>query len=140
MIAKEYVELFRYLMEKYCLLQEDIVFVENISSWCRQHGIQEPDAERPFKLISSEGVGCKMLVRENIPEEVLEERINAMSIRGQVLNVAFDRAEMLNSDHKKLAYLFLVEYASSLPEIGDEELLADDWAFKEMERLGYFRK
>src|SRR3990172_13164353 len=134
MIARDYFELFRFLMEKDCLLQEDVVYVENISDWCREHGIAEPDSEKPFKIISKEGQGCRMLVRENIPDEIIDERINAMRIRGQLKNVAFDRADTLNSIHKKLAYLFLSEYALSLPETDDSELLADDWAFEAMER------
>jgi hypothetical protein len=139
MKAREYFELFRYLMEQRCLLQEDIIFVENIAEWCRQYGIPETDRERPFRIISKEGRGCRMLIREELPEEVIEERINAMRVRGQLLNVAADRADMLDSAQKKLAYLFLSEYARSLPDMNDD-LLADNWAFQEMERLGYFKK
>jgi hypothetical protein len=139
MNAREYFELFRYLMEQRCLLQEDIIFVESISEWCRQYGIPETDRERPFRIISKEGRGCRMLIREELPEEVIEERINAMRVRGQMLNVAVDRADMLDSVQKKLAYLFLSEYARSLPDMNDD-LLADNWAFEEMERLGYFKK
>lgn len=137
MNAREYFELFRYLMEQRCLLQEDIIFVESVAEWCGQHGIPEPDRGRPFKIISKDGQGCKMLIREDLPEEVIDERINAMRIRGQLLNVATDRADKLDSIQKKLAYLFLSEYAGSLPEVNDD-LLADNWAFGEMERLGYF--
>jgi|GEM_PF-514393 len=140
MNSRDFFELFRYLMEQYCLFQEDIVFVENISEWCKKYGIPEPDRERPLKLIlKEEGSGCKMLIRENIPDSTIEARINALRIRGQLRNVAFDRADMLDSVQKKLAYLFLSEYSTSLPDIGDDELLADDWAFGEMERLGYFK-
>jgi hypothetical protein len=46
---------------------------------------------------------------------------------------------MLDTDKKKLAYLFLSEYATSLPDLQDE-LLADNWVFGELERLGYFKK
>lgn len=137
MNAREYFELFRYLMEQRCLFQEDIIFVESIAEWCGQHGIQETDRERPFRIISKDGQGCKMLIRDDLPEEVIDERINAMRIRGQLLNVAADRADKLDSIRKKLAYLFLSEYARSLPEANDD-LLADNWAFGEMERLGYF--
>jgi len=139
MNTREYFELFRYLTEQRCLLQEDLIFVENIAGWCRQYGIPETDRERPFKIISKEGRGCRMLIREELPEEVIEERINAMRVRGQMLNVAVDRADMLDSVQKRLAYLFLSEYARSLPDMNDD-LLADDWAFQEMERLGYFKK
>jgi hypothetical protein len=139
MNTREYFELFRYLMGKQGLLQEDVVFVENIGDWCREQGISEPDADKPVKLVAKDGEGLSMLVRENLPEEVIEERINAMRIRGQLMNVAFDKADMLNSVQKKLAYLVLFEYAMSLPEADEDERLADDWAFREMERLGFFK-
>jgi hypothetical protein len=140
MNTREYHELFRYLTEKECLLEEDIVYTENISEWCKERGIKEPDRDKPIKLISKDGKGCKVVIREDLPDEVIEERIRAMRIRGQLKNVAFDRADMLNSEQKKLAYLFLSEYAFSLPDIGADELLADNWAFAEMEKLGYFMK
>ncbi len=140
MNTREYSELFRYLMEKVCLPHEDIVFVENIARWCREQGIPETDKERPLKLVLDEKAGCRMLIRENIPDKIVTQRIDAMRIRGQVQNVAFDRAEMLDSDYRKLAYLFLSEYAFSLPEISGDPLLADNWAFDEMERLGYFKE
>jgi len=140
MNTKDYFELFRYLMEQYCLYQEDIVFVEDISDWCKKNGVPETDHNRPLKLVLKTPSGCKMLVREKIPDKVLDERMNALRIRSQIKNVAFDRADTLNSEQRKLAYLFLSEYASSLPDVRDDELLADDWAFTEMERLGYFKK
>jgi hypothetical protein len=138
MNLREYDGLFRYLMQQRCLREEDILYVEDIADWCRQNGIAETDKERPFKVIAAEGQGCRMLIREVLSEERIEERIKAMGIRGQVLNVAVDRADMLDTAHKKLAYLFLSEYARSLPEVADD-LLADNWAFEEMERLGYFK-
>jgi len=139
MNTREYYELFRYLMQEYCLFPEDIVFVEDIADWCREQGIPETDREMPLKLISKDASGCRMLIREYISDEVMNERINAFRIRSQLKTAAVDRADLLNSDKKKLAYLFLSEYAASLPDIKDE-LLADNWAFEELERLGFFKK
>ncbi len=138
MNLRENFELFRYLMEKQCLKQEDIVFVDNIAEWCRERGIPEPDRERPLKLIMKNGQGCKMLLRENTPDEVIEERIRAVRIRNQVTNVASSRADKLDTMQRKLAFLFLNEYAYSLPDVKGD-LLADEWAFNEMDRLGYFK-
>lgn len=126
-------------MEQYCLFPEDILFVESVADWCREQGIPETDADRPLKLVSKEGSGCRMLIREYLPDEVIAQRITAMDVRGQLNNVALDRAGLLDSDKKKLAYLFLSEYATSLPDIKDE-LQADKWAFDEMERLGFFKE
>jgi len=139
MNTREHYELFRYLMEQLCLLPEDLIFVENVADRCREEGIIETDEERPMKLISKDGSGCRMLIKEFISDEILRERINALRIRSQLKNVAFDRADLLDSDRKRLAYLFLSEYAPSLPDIRDD-FLADDWAFDQMDRLGFFKK
>jgi hypothetical protein len=139
MNARENYELFRYLMQKYCLFPEDLVFVENIADWCRERGMAELERERPFRLISKGESGCKMLIKKNISAEAVQERINASRIRSQLQNAAFDRLDLLDTDKKKLAYLFLSEYATSLPDLQDE-LLTDNWVFGEMESLGYFRK
>ncbi len=138
MNTREYYELFRYLMEQRCLLPESIVFVDDIVNWCKENDVPETDREMPFKLVSR-GKGCLMLVKEDVRERVIDERIRAMMIRDQLDNAAVDRGEKLNSIHKKLAYLFLREYAVSLPDVGTDEILADNWTFGEMERLGYFR-
>jgi hypothetical protein len=139
MNTREDYELFRYLMEKYYMLPEDLLFVENIADWCMERGIAEPDGERPFRLIAKEEPGCKMLIKEDISPDTMLERLNASRIRGQLENAAFDRVDMLDTDKKKLVYLFLSEYATTLPDLQDE-LLADNWVFGEMENLGYFRK
>jgi hypothetical protein len=139
MNTREDYELFRYLMEKYYMLPEDLVFVENIADWCRGRGIPEPDRGRPFRLIAKEGPGCKMLIKEDISPDAMSERLNASRIRGQLENAAFDRVDMLDTEKKKLVYLFLSEFATSLPDLQDE-LLADNWVFGEMEGLGYFKK
>lgn len=139
MKTREYYELFRYLMEQRCLLPESIVFVEDVVDWCRENGVPETDRDRPFKLVSANGLGCLMLVKEEVPERVIDDRIRAMTIRDQVDNAAVDRGERLNSIHKKLAYLFLREYAVSLPDVGADDILADKWTFDEMDRLGYFK-
>jgi hypothetical protein len=80
-----------------------------------------------------------VVIREDIPDRVLEERINALRIRSQTRNVAVDRGDLLNSERKKIAFLFLSEFAATLPDVAGDELAADDWALREMERLGFFR-
>lgn len=137
MNAKEYATLFNDLASLYGVIPENLVFADNIPEWCARKDIPEPDVEKPFKFLNRT---AQMLIRENIPDRIIEERITAMHLRGQVENVAFDRADKLDSDEKKLAFLFLQEYALSLTELGEDELLADKWAYEEMEKLGYFKK
>ncbi len=138
MNMREYYEVFRYLMEKQCLPHEDILFVEDIAEWCKERGVPERDKERPLKLVVKEGVGCKLLLREDVPDEVIDRRIRAVKIRDQVTNAASGRADTLDSIQKKLAFLFLNEYAYSQTDVKDD-LQADDWAFNTMNELGYFK-
>lgn len=137
MYTRDYYELLRHLMERFRLQEEDMIFVENIADWCRKCDIPEPDEERPFKFLSKQGYGSKMLIKEDIPDKIISERLNALSIRGQLSSVAHDRAELLDSDEKKVTYLFLSEIAHSLFEMHDD-LLADNWAFEEMGKMGFF--
>jgi hypothetical protein len=139
MKARDYYELFRYLAEKCLLTQDSIILVENIAEWCRERDISEPDPETPLRMIAPEGRPAFMLIKEDIPMEIIDERIEAFRIRSQLKSVAFDRADMLNSAEKKLAYLFLSEYAIHLPEMMEDPRLADDWAYDMMDRLGYFQ-
>jgi hypothetical protein len=136
---REYYELFRYLMEQRGLLPENILYVGNVAEWCREHDIKEPDKDKPVKLVSEDGTAYKMLVREEVSEETLDQRIRAARIRDQIESVASQKADLLNSIHRKLAFLFLREYAVNLTDAGTDDILADEWAFGEMERLGYFK-
>lgn len=140
MFAKDYDDLLGFLMDEYCLPRRNMIFVEDIASWCRRKGIPEADAARPMKLIASGADGCNMLVRKHISDDAVAGRIHALSIRNQLMNNLSDIADRLDSDKKKLAYLFLVEYGASLPEVGADEYMLDQWVFKEMERMGFFRE
>jgi hypothetical protein len=116
----------------------DVVIVENVAEWCKERGVPERDGNKPLKLVSGNGAGTHMLIAELIPDEVIEERINALRMRSQLKSVGFDRSDLLSSWTKKLAYLFLKEFASSIPELADDELAADDWVFEQMDRIGVF--
>jgi hypothetical protein len=138
--SRDYENEFKKLLDNYCLFLVDVEFVDNVREWCRENGIDERDKEKPLKLIVREGdKGCKMVVRTEIPKKVVQERINALEVRSALTNVAKNKADMLDSEKKKLAYLFLSEYAATLPGMEDE-IIADDWTFKEMEKLNYFNE
>jgi hypothetical protein len=139
MDIREHFELFRYLMQTYCMTEENILFVENVAGWCRENGIPERDWHKPLKLVAGNEAGCRLIIAETVSDKTIEDRITAMGIRTQITNVALDRAGMLDTPKKKLAYLFLSEYAPTLSEINDE-LQADEWAFAEMEKLGFFKE
>ncbi len=140
MNLKAHEKLFNDMLQEYCLFLVELVFVDNVAQWCKKQGVEEPDRDTPIKLVVSEDKGCKLVIREEVPDSVIDNRLKAMGVRDALQNVAQDRVAMLESDKKQIAYLFLSEYASNMPEHEDDELLIDNWAFKEMERLGYFRE
>jgi hypothetical protein len=138
MFVRDYEWYMRHLTEHVHMNPSDVVIVENVAGWCEKHGLPERDGNKPLKLVSGNGVGTHMLIAEMIPDEVVEERINALRIRSQLKSVGFDRTDLLNSRTKKLAYLFLKEYASSIAELANDEFAADDWVFEQMNQLGMF--
>jgi hypothetical protein len=140
MNARDYEELFKELLDRYCLFLVNILFVENVAEWCKLKGYDEPDRDKPLKIIADKEKGCKLVINEIIPEKVVSQRIIALSVRSALLNVAIDRAEMLDSEKKKLAYLFLSEYASTIPDLADDEIMADTWSFDEMEKHRFFKE
>lgn len=54
----------------------------------------------------------------------------------QIKSITKDPADRLNSDKRKLAYLFSTEYITGLPQAGNDERLSDARAVKTMERIG----
>ncbi len=138
MFVRDYEWYIRHLTEHVHMKPSDVVIVEDVAKWCREHGMPENDEHKPLKLVPGNGAGPRMLIAGMIPNEILEERIRALRIRNQLESVAYDRADLLNSDMKKVAYLFLKEYAANIPDLADDELAADDWVFEQMEQLGMF--
>jgi hypothetical protein len=135
MFTKDYAWYLKHLMEHVDLNPRNVLFVENIGTWCREHGIDEADAQRPFRLIAGNGGGARMLVAEQVDDDVIGSRITALSLRGQIKSVANDRSELLNSNYRKLAYLFLKEIADTNPSLQNDEL-ADEWIFDQLNRIG----
>ncbi|MDA8169171.1 MAG: hypothetical protein M0Z59_05655 [Nitrospiraceae bacterium] len=142
MDASRYYELFRFLMRQYCHLEEDIEFVPDIKGWSEQHGMgaDKADEARLLKFIPEDSSGCMLLVRKDMPEELVNERINALRMRSQMIkSVRRDWADLLDTPHKRLAYFFLSEFALALPETGGDAFRADEWAIGEMHTLGYIK-
>jgi hypothetical protein len=106
MFIKDYEWYFKHLVEHLDMKESDLVIVESVAGWCREHGIKEKDEQKPVKLVSSSGTGRRMLVNGMIPDKVIEERINAARIRGQLKNIGSDWTEKLNSPTRKIAYFF----------------------------------
>jgi hypothetical protein len=138
MFIRDYEWYIRHLTEHVHMKPTDVVIVESVAAWCTEHGMRERDEDKPLKLVSGNGAGPLMLIASMIPDQIIEERLNALRMRSQLKSVAFDRVDRLNSATKKLAYLFLKEYAASIPDLAGDELASDEWVFEQMEQLGMF--
>lgn len=137
---RDYKEVLTKLLDYYCLFLVEIEFVDSVHEWCKREGVEEPDKSKPLKLFANDQKGCKLILNEMVSEKVINDRIKALSIRSALLNVAHNRSDALDSDKKKLAYLFLSEYALTLPDLADNELLADTWVFEQMTKQGFFNE
>jgi len=138
MFIRDYEWYIRHLTEHVHMKPTDVVIVESVAAWCTEHGMREKDEDKPLKLVSGNGAGPHMLIASMIPDQIIEERLNALRMRSQLKSVAFDRVDRLNSATRKLAYLFLKEYAASIPDLAGDELASDEWVFEQMEQLGMF--
>lgn len=134
MFMKDYEWYLRHLTEHAGMQVSEIQFVDNIASWCRRHGIDEADENKPLKIVT--GNGFTLLIAKTISDQVLEERINAARIRNQLKSVTQDRVDLLNSPEKKLAYLFLKELSLNNPDLAYDDLSADEWIFGQLYRIG----
>ena len=75
MFVRDYEWYIRHLTEHVHMKPSDVVIVEDIASWCREHGVQESDRHKPLKLVTGNGSGRQMLIAAMIPDEIIEERI-----------------------------------------------------------------
>ncbi len=117
----------------------DIQYVPDITAWAKQKKISLNEPAQPMKLITGEDNRLVMVVQSEIRDEVLDGIINGLSVRWAVRDVAADIAKRLNSIEKQLAYYFLKEHARTKKELDGDDLLEDEWAINEMEKLGFFR-
>jgi hypothetical protein len=138
MFVRDHEWYIRHLMEHIHMKASDVVIVDDVATWCEEHGIVEKDPHKPIKFVNENGSGRRLLVTELIPDAVVEERIKASRIRSQLKSVGYDRADQLNSETKKFAYLVLQEYASSIPDLAGDDLASDEWVFEQMGQIGMF--
>jgi hypothetical protein len=139
MNTTDHEELIKDMISSYCLLSTKLSFVDSVHEWCRKNGLDEPDKNKPLRFILEGDRACTMVINDMLPKEIVEERINALRVRSALVNAANNRADMLDSERKKLAYLILSEYAVTV-QTPEDELLADQWVFNEMEKKGFFRE
>jgi hypothetical protein len=136
MFIKDYEWYLRHFMEHAGLKAEDLLFVDNVAEWCEEHGIEEKDERRPFRLVTGAGGGARMIAAGQVEDDAIEERINGLFIRSQLRSVSTDRSALLNSSSKKLAYLLLKEVADVRPESAGDAFAEDEWIFEQLGAIG----
>src|SRR5574342_960937 len=134
MFTKDYEWYIRHLTEHAGMKFSEILFVDNVAAWCQLNGIGEADKQKPLKIVIGNDV--RLVIVKMIPDQILEERINATRIRSQLKSVNQDRADLLNSPEKKLAYLFLKELSLNNPDLAYVDLAADEWIYGQLDRIG----
>jgi hypothetical protein len=106
MFTKDYEWYIRHLTEHADMKITEVLFVDNIASWCRRKGIDETDEHKPLKIVTEDG--ARLLIAKMIPDQIMEERINATRIRSQLKSLGQDRAD----------------------------LAADEWIYRQLDRIG----
>jgi len=112
-------------------------YVGDLQSWARQKAVDLSEPSQCMKLFT-EGKTLMLIVQSEIQESMLDNMIRALSVRWSVKDNVSDPATSLNSVKKRLAYCLLKECAKTVKGVAGDELLEDEWAVKEMEKLGFF--
>lgn len=116
----------------------DLRYVPDIKSWAQRSNISLSEPAQPMKLIVEDKDRLVLVLQKELADAALDGIINGLSIRWTVRDVAGDIEKRLNSTEKRLAYYLLKEYARTKQDLAGDELLEDEWAVSQMEKLGFF--
>lgn len=116
----------------------DLRYVPDIKSWAGRSNISLSEPAQPMKLIVEDKDRLVLVLQKEMTDAALDGIINGLSMRWTVRDVAGDIEKRLNSTEKRLAYYLLKEYARTKQDLAGDELLEDEWAVSQMEKLGFF--
>ncbi len=136
-VAQDYDDVLREIGKEFFI--SDILYVRDLKSWSRRRGIDLSEPSQPMKLIT-QGSKLIMFVQSEMPGEMLDNVIKALSVRWSLKDNVTDPLVFLNSVKKRLAFCFLKEYARTVKSVGGDDLLEDEWTMKKMETLGFFKE
>lgn len=114
-------------------------YVRDLQAWSKQKGVDLSEPSQPMRLFT-EGKNLMLIVQSEIQESMLDDVVRGLSVRWSLKDNASDPAASLNGVKKRLAYCFLKEYARTVKGVAGDELMEDDWAIKEMEKMEFFRE
>ncbi|MFO0753747.1 MAG: hypothetical protein U0411_10550 [Thermodesulfovibrionales bacterium] len=130
----EYDALLRDIGREYFV--STIRYVPDLAVWARQNrtGLHEP--RQPMKLVADEKEGLVMAVQSEVEEDLIAALITGLEVRWQVVDNAEDLSLRFATMESRLAYCFLKEYARTRASLAEDERLEDEWALRQMEKLG----
>lgn len=112
-------------------------YVRDLQSWSKEKGVGLSEPSQPMRLFT-QGKDLMMIVQSEIRESMLDDVVRAFSVRWSLKDNVSDPATSLNSTKKRLAYCLLKECARTVKGVAGDELMEDEWAIKEMNKLGFF--
>jgi hypothetical protein len=139
MYGKDHESTLEGLLRTYCGEGSLMEYTDDLTAWCSSRGLDAPEPDAPLRLAGAEGKAAVLGVLEVIPDDAVNSRVKALGVRWSLQDVQSNLADRLDSDKKKLAYIFLRELASGKPGL-DDDLVADNWISQEMRAHGFFRE
>lgn len=137
-IAQEYDDMLRNLGKEYFIA--DIRYISDLGAWAKQNNIGLDEPAQPMKLVTTGDDQLVMIVQSEIDEDVLHRIITGLDIRWQVVDNRANLLFQFDTVEKRLAYVFLKEYARTKRNLVEDERLEDEWALDQMEKLGVFMR
>ncbi|MBZ0156895.1 MAG: hypothetical protein K8I29_11895 [Alphaproteobacteria bacterium] len=134
--AEEYDALLKDIGREYFV--PTIRYVPDLAAWARQNRVDLHEPRQPMKLVVDEEEGLVMVVQAEVAEDILDAIITGLDVRWQVVDNAEDLSLRFDTMERRLAYCFLKEYARTRESLAEDERLEDEWALRQMERLGLF--
>lgn len=136
--VKDYESVIRDLGEEYFV--SDMRYVENLRAWADQTGTDLDEPNQPMKLITSSDDGLVMMVQDRVSEDTMQDLMNGLSVRWSLRDNVSDTEKLLNSLKKQLSFLYLKEYARTVEDVGGDDMIEDEWAVRELQKLGFFNE
>ena len=133
--ASNYETLLHEIGNEYCICK--LRYVPALGLWAEKNGMDLDEPHQLMKLVPSDNA-LTMFIQSEIPDQILDDNITNLSVRWSMVDNMTDITKKLNSVKKRLVFSFLKEYARSLKELNNDELLEDEWAMKAMDHLGIF--
>lgn len=134
---RDYDDMLRKVTKEFLVFT--IHYVQDLGSWAKEKGVDLSEPAQPMKLTAAQDK-LMLFVQEDIGEKTLDNVITALGVRWSLKDNVSDPAKLLNSVKKRLVYCFFKEYARTVDGAAGDDLLEDEWALREMEKLGFFNE